>query len=221
MRDDSILDGSALSNTSPNSKMTTNMTSTTTTLPLLDIFLSLMPGRKQLKLNEPSEEAIKRTQEYLREKAKGATFFESSEAETVQPLFEVAWAPLLGAFSVLFEQCEEKNIVNLCLEGFVASICIAAKLEMSMLRNTFVTSLCRFTLLHNPGYMKVKNALALKSIILVCERVGNLLQENWVDILRCVSYWEQFYQMHTGGPTDASLFAIHDVLMLFWIINII
>ena len=39
-----------------------------------------------------------------REKAKGATFFEATEGETVRPMLDVSWAPMLGAFSVLFEE---------------------------------------------------------------------------------------------------------------------
>lgn len=42
-----------------------------------------------------------------REKAKGATFFEATEGETVRPMLDVAWAPMLGAFSVLFEEFGE------------------------------------------------------------------------------------------------------------------
>lgn len=42
-----------------------------------------------------------------REKAKGATFFEATEGETVRPMLDVSWAPMLGAFSVLFEEYGE------------------------------------------------------------------------------------------------------------------
>ena len=42
-----------------------------------------------------------------RERAKGATFFEATEGETVRPMLDVAWAPMLGAFSVLFEEFHE------------------------------------------------------------------------------------------------------------------
>ena len=42
-----------------------------------------------------------------REKAKGATFFEATEGETVRPMLDVSWAPMLGAFSVLFEEFPE------------------------------------------------------------------------------------------------------------------
>eukprot|EP00210_Caulerpa_lentillifera_P001785 g1715.t1 len=203
MRDDSLLEGNG-------SNQGVNPAQNKAGVALLDMFLSLIPGRKQNVTNEPSEAAIKRTQDYLREKAKGATFFEASNADTVWPLFEVAWAPLLGAFSVLFERHDEQHVVGLCLEGFVASICITAQLGMSMLRNTFITSLSRFTMFYNPSHMKVKNALAFKALLLATERVGDFFGENWVDVLRCVSQWEQVHQVHVGGPTDATLFAIRD-----------
>ncbi len=34
-------------------------------------------------------------------------FFEATEGETVRPMLDVAWAPMLGAFSVLFEEFSE------------------------------------------------------------------------------------------------------------------
>lgn len=54
-----------------------------------------------------------------REKAKGATFFEAHDGEAIRPMLDVAWAPLLGAFSVLFEEYEDEYFVGLCLEGFI------------------------------------------------------------------------------------------------------
>ncbi|CAD7702431.1 unnamed protein product [Ostreobium quekettii] len=172
----------------------------------LDMFLGLI-GRRQATLNEPSDEAIKRTQEYLREKAKGATFFKSVEVDTVRPMLEMTWAPMLGAFSVLFEQSEDEYTISLCLEGYVSAISITAKLGMAMLRSSFTRSLCHFTFLHAPASMRVKNALAFRAILDVAEVVGDNLNENWMDILKCVSLWELMYQHYSGTPTDASLFA--------------
>lgn len=55
--------------------------------------------------------------------------------------------------------------------------------------------------------MTVKNALAFKIILESCDQVGDNLQENWKDVLWCVSRWELMYQTTAGGPTDASFFA--------------
>ena len=42
-----------------------------------------------------------------RERAKGATFFGATEGETVRPMLDVCWAPMLSAFSVLFDRHSE------------------------------------------------------------------------------------------------------------------
>ena len=47
------------------------------------------------------------------------TFFEARDGEAIRPMLDVAWAPLLGAFSVLFEEYDDEYFVGLCLEGFV------------------------------------------------------------------------------------------------------
>ena len=58
---------------------------------------------------------------HCREKAKGATFFEATEGETVKPMLDVSWAPMLGAFSVLFEANSEGR-----LKPLRSSVSIAA-----------------------------------------------------------------------------------------------
>ncbi|KAL0051487.1 hypothetical protein WJX82_008426 [Trebouxia sp. C0006] len=173
----------------------------------MDTILNLIPGRKQKITDEPNEDAIKRTHDYLREKAKGATFFEATEGETVRPMLDVSWAPMLGAFSVLFEEFSEGPVVNLCLAGFVAAIRITSLLGMGMLRNTFVTSVCRFTMLHSPQSMQIKNAHAFRALLIVADENGNHMHNVWSEVLRCVSRWELLQQLHSGGPTDALLFS--------------
>eukprot|EP00891_Asterochloris_glomerata_P002829 jgi/Astpho2/2829/e_gw1.00050.8.1_t len=173
----------------------------------IDTILNLIPGRKQQASTEPTEDSIKKTHDYLREKAKGATFFEATEGETVKPMLDVSWAPMLGAFSVLFEANSEGAIVNLCLGGFVAAIRITSLLNMGMLRNTFVTSVCRFTMLHAPGSMQIKNAQAFRALLVVADENGNHLHTVWSEVLRCVSRWELLQQISSGGPSDALLFS--------------
>ncbi|KAK9829453.1 hypothetical protein WJX72_005963 [[Myrmecia] bisecta] len=173
----------------------------------MDTILNLIPGRKQQASNEPSDDSIRRTHEYLRERAKGQTFFEATEGETVRPMLDVSWAPMLGAFSVLFEEYNEGTVVNLCLAGFVAAIRITCLLGMGMLRNTFVTSVARFTMLHAPAAMHVKNAKAFRALLVVADENGNHLHDVWQEVLRCVSRFELLQQVYAGGPTDAALFA--------------
>ena len=64
-------------------------------------------------------------------------------------------------------------VINLCLGGFVAAIRITSLLGMGMLRNTFVTSVCRFTMLHSPQSMQIKNAHAFRALLVVADENGN------------------------------------------------
>ena len=65
--------------------------------------------------------------------------------------------------------------MNLCLAGLVAAVRITSLLGMAMLRNTFVTSVARFTLLHSPGAMAPKNAQAFRAMLVIADENGNHL----------------------------------------------
>lgn len=128
----------------------------------LDTVMALIPGRQRAAAAEPTEAAIRRTHEFLREQAKGATFYEAKDGEAVRPMVDAAWAPTLGALSVLFEEEDNDFFVAQCLGGFEAAVGLTSRLGMTMLQATFVSSLARFTMLHAPSRMKLKHALALR-----------------------------------------------------------
>ena len=69
-----------------------------------------------------------------REKAKGATFFEATEGETVRPMLDVSWAPMLGAFSVLFEEFSEGthscHVPQRCKIFIPVQLCYVALIRM-------------------------------------------------------------------------------------------
>lgn len=102
---------------------------------------------------EPSDDAIKRTLDYLHDRAKGATYFTASDPDTVRPMLELIWAPLLGAFSLLFDEYSDPRLLAICLAGFEAATCLAAQLGVAQLRDVFVNSLCNFTHLHTPRWV--------------------------------------------------------------------
>ena len=44
---------------------------------------------------------------------------------------------------------------------------------------------------------------------MVTEATSWLLQEVWQEVMRCVSRWDLLQQLHSGGPSDAVIFAQH------------
>lgn len=108
-----------------------------------------------------------------------------SSADTVRPMLELIWAPLLGCFSLLFDEYSDPRLLAICLAGFGAATCLAAHLGVSNLRDVFVNSLCNFTHLHSQATMKPKNGMAFKTLITVALQVGNHLDERWVCSWAC------------------------------------
>eukprot|EP00798_Chlamydomonas_sp_ICE-L_P027640 gene27640-7278_t len=174
---------------------------------IIQMFFFMM-GAKQQVSNEPSDESIKQTLEFLHEKAKSSTAVTVTEPEVVVPMMEVVWAPLLGALSVLFDEYTDARLVRLCLSGFASCCCLCSLVSMANLRDVFVSGLCNFTHLHQPATMRVKNALAFKHLLQVAKICGNQLQERWIDVLRCISRWELLREISSGVPTDAALFPV-------------
>lgn len=68
------------------------------------------------------------------------------------------------------------QLSNLCLDGFYHAISLTSMLGMTMLRDTYVTSLSRFTGLHSPSTMTVKSAHALRTLLIAAEHNGNTFQ---------------------------------------------
>jgi brefeldin A-inhibited guanine nucleotide-exchange protein len=101
----------------------------------------------------------------------------AAAADTVRPMLELIWAPLLGCFSLLFDEYTDPRLLAICLSGFEAATCLAAQLGVSNLRDVFVVSLCNFTHLHSPATMKPKNGLAFRALISVALQVGDHLGE--------------------------------------------
>ncbi len=96
-----------------------------------------------------------------------------------RPMLELIWAPLLGAFSLLFDEYSDPRLLSICLSGFAAAACLSASLGVANLRDVFVTSLCSSTGLHSPGSMRPKNALAFRALLRVAATVGDALEDRW------------------------------------------
>eukprot|EP00217_Crustomastix_stigmatica_P006110 CAMPEP_0183807166 /NCGR_PEP_ID=MMETSP0803_2-20130417/40777_1 /TAXON_ID=195967 /ORGANISM="Crustomastix stigmata, Strain CCMP3273" /LENGTH=1848 /DNA_ID=CAMNT_0026051939 /DNA_START=183 /DNA_END=5729 /DNA_ORIENTATION=+ len=170
----------------------------------LDVFVNLMAGRRGNVAVPDTSEAVL---EAVRARQKGAgDFYSATEPAMVRPMLEVAWPPMLAAFSVTFDEVDELELTQQCLEGFRHAIHLTALLGMETLRDAFVTSLAKLTLLHSPSAMRRKNASALRALVSAAETDGDNLQGAWVHILSCISRYEHLYQLGVGY-NDSTLFA--------------
>ncbi|WCJ28586.1 Brefeldin A-inhibited guanine nucleotide-exchange protein 1 [Euphorbia peplus] len=133
------------------------------------------------------------------------------DAAILRFMVEVCWGPMLAAFSVTLDQSDDKLATSQCLLGFRYAVHVTAVMGMQTQRDAFVTSMAKFTNLHNVGDMKPKNVDAVKAIITIAVEDGNNLQEAWEHILTCLSRVEHLQLLGEGAPTDASFLRVSNV----------
>ena len=155
--------------------------------------------KKRQKVWEQESANISKTAEELMEHAasnsdgRSDLFVSATHLDHVKPMFRLAWSPVLAAFSVGLQDCDDADIAQLCLEGMQCAIRIACIFNFSMERNAFIQALARFTLLtynSNVSEIKSKNIDTIKTLISVAYTDGNYLEDSWVDIMKCISQLE-------------------------------
>ncbi|KAG2607303.1 hypothetical protein PVAP13_4NG237500 [Panicum virgatum] len=137
-----------------------------------------------------------------------STFYVVSDATILRFMMESCWAPMMAAFSVLLDQCDDKAATSQCLKGLRFSVHVTSVMCMQTQRDAFLTSIAKFTSLHSAADMKQKNVDAMKAIISIAIEYGNYLQEAWEHVLTCLSRFEHLHLLGEGVPTDASFLTV-------------
>jgi len=127
-----------------------------------------------------------------------------SPADVVKPMFDVTWGPVLGVLSQVLECSDDETTVAVCLNGFVYAIRIAANSHMSLARDTFVSSLAKFTYLGSIKEMKKKNVDCIRTLLSVAVIDGEHLGESWGPVLQCISQVARLRLKGGGLDSDES-----------------
>lgn len=78
---------------------------------------------------------------------------------------------------MLLEKSNDSNVVSLCLRGYRDGIRIASIFHMEVESEAFVNSLAGFTLLGSVDQMKPKNIEAIRMLLDIAHKEGNLLRK--------------------------------------------
>uniref|UniRef100_A0A8C5QNF6 ARF guanine nucleotide exchange factor 2 n=1 Tax=Leptobrachium leishanense TaxID=445787 RepID=A0A8C5QNF6_9ANUR len=133
-----------------------------------------------------------------------APFTSATHLDHVRPMFKLVWTPLLAAYSIGLQDCDDSEVANLCLEGIRCAIRIACIFGMQLERDAYVQALARFSLLTASSSiteMKQKNIDTIKTLITVAHTDGNYLGNSWHEILKCISQLELAQLIGTGVKT--------------------
>lgn len=129
-------------------------------------------------------------------------------ADVAKPMFDVTWGPMLGILSQILECADDAESVSVCLKGFVYAIRLAAHSDMSLARDTFVSSLAKFTFLGSIKEMKRKNVESIRTLLSIAVEDGEHLGESWGPVLQCLSQMSKLRLSASGLDSDESFLLV-------------
>ena len=129
-------------------------------------------------------------------------------SDVVKPMFDVTWGPMLGILSQVLECSDDERSVAVCLNGFVYAIRLAAHSRMSLARDTFVSSLAKFTYLGSLKEMKRKNVESIRTLLSVAVIDGEFLGESWGPVLQCMSQLAKLRLTASGLDSDETFLMV-------------
>jgi brefeldin A-inhibited guanine nucleotide-exchange protein len=168
----------------------------------------LTSKQRQQMWQDESDRIIRQSSNMFSKRSDTRQFNHANEKHHVSLMFKASWCPLLAAFSVIMEECDDATIVELVLRGFTAAVHIGSTFFMDEEREAFVSTLSKFTLLHtNHKQMKEKHVEAIKAILAIAFVEGDFLEDTWGTIQRTISQLDQKHLLLDGARDDASFFA--------------
>jgi brefeldin A-inhibited guanine nucleotide-exchange protein len=124
-----------------------------------------------------------------------------------RPMFDIAWAPILGSLSEILGSTDEQSVTDLCLICFQFAIRLACRLDFPTAKSTFVNALCKFTTLDSVREMSKKNVDSIKVLLDVVLNEGDYLGECWTQVFHVVSHLARLQLFAGGLHTDDMFFS--------------
>lgn len=125
-----------------------------------------------------------------------------SPADVIKPMFDVTWGPVIGILSQVLECSDDERMVAVCLNGFQYAVRLASPNHMSLARDTFISSLAKFTFLGSIKEMKQKNVESIRAMLEIAILDGEYLGESWGSVLQCISQLARLRLSASGLDSD-------------------
>ncbi|GAB4829103.1 hypothetical protein Ancab_018766 [Ancistrocladus abbreviatus] len=110
-------------------------------------------------------------------------------------MFAIMSGPTIAAISVVFDHAENEDVLQTCIDGFLAVAKISACHHLEDVLDDLVVSLCKFTTLLNPSSVEepvlafgddAKARMATVTVFSIANRYGDYIRTGWRNILDCI-----------------------------------
>jgi len=161
---------------------------------------------KKLLFDKEREGILRRGAHMLKQDQKDNKFVLIKDISTIRPMFENTWSANLAVFSVVLDETEDPIVADLCLQGFMHAIRISGHFEIHEVRNAFVSSLSKFTLVSASKELKQKNISCIRELLNLAIHDGDCLRDSWSYVLDCISKIDHMRVLGLGDLTDSEYF---------------
>ncbi|XWS40913.1 hypothetical protein CRYUN_Cryun17cG0037000 [Craigia yunnanensis] len=110
-------------------------------------------------------------------------------------MFAILSGPTIAAISVVFDQEEHEDVLQTCVDGFLAIAKISAQYHFGDVLDDLVVSLCKFTTLLTPSSVEeaivsfgddARARMATTTVFTIANSYGDYIHSGWRNILDCV-----------------------------------
>ncbi|KAL4352052.1 hypothetical protein GQ457_06G042160 [Hibiscus cannabinus] len=131
------------------------------------------------------------------QKSKESTPFIACDSRALldHDMFSILSGPTIAAISVVFDQAEQKDVLQMCIEGFLAVAKISAHYHFGVVLDDLVVSLCKFTNLSSPLSIEeaivsfgddARARMATTTVFTIANSYGDYIHSGWENVLDCV-----------------------------------
>ncbi|CAA3017421.1 ARF guanine-nucleotide exchange factor GNOM-like [Olea europaea subsp. europaea] len=110
-------------------------------------------------------------------------------------MFAILSGPSIAAISVVFDNAEQEDVLQLCIDGFLAIAKLSASYNFGEMLNDLVVSLCKFTTLMHLSFVEesildfgdnTKAKMATETVFTIANCYGDHIHSGWRNIVECI-----------------------------------
>ncbi|KAM7493379.1 hypothetical protein LguiB_027988 [Lonicera macranthoides] len=128
-------------------------------------------------------------------------------------MFRILSSPTIAALSVVYDHVEQEDVLQTCIDGFLAVAKIAARYNLDDVLDDLVVSLCKFTTLLLPLSVEesilafgddTKARMATVAVFTIANGYGDCIRGGWKNILDCILSLHRLGLVPTRLASDAT-----------------
>lgn len=110
-------------------------------------------------------------------------------------MFAILSGPAIAAISVVLDHAEDEDVLQSCIDGFLAIANLSASYNLSEVLDDLVVSLCKFTTLLSPSFNEksilyfaddIKAKMATVAVFTIANRYSDNIRSGWRNIVDCI-----------------------------------